>query len=197
MAREAGRDPRKKGRLRFQIVNNEGGRSQTAPSPPGSQPKSVRRPVAKQRLNLLNQGSPHCVKMELGVHIFWRGGQAKWNLAGRESAEVTLLPSALSRNHETLRTVTSLHRKGKCGCSQVLRPRSASHARCAVETEHEVKPWAATDGFTDGPPALPKDTPLAYLVMTQPHGHPPRPQVPSFPQTSMEGLEQSPGGWER
>lgn len=157
----------------------------------------MRRPVAKQRLNLLNRGSPHCVKTELGVHIFWRGGQAKWNLAGRESAEVTLLPSTLSRNHETHRRVTSLHRKGKCGCSQVLRLRSASRARRAVDMEDEAKPWAATDGSTDGPPALPKDTPLAYLVMTQPHGHSPPPQVPSFPQTSMEGLQQSPGGWGR
>ena len=138
-------------------------------------------------MNLLNLGSPHCVKTELGVHIFWRGGQAKWNLAGRESAEVTLLPSALSRNHETLRRVTSLHRKGKCGCSQVLRPRSASRARCAVKTEDEAKSWAATDGSTDGPPALPEDIPLAYLVMTQPHDHPPPPQVPSFPQRGGAG----------
>lgn len=159
--------------------------------------------MAEQRLNLPNLGSPHYVKTELGVHIFWRGGQAKWNLAGRESAEVTLLPSALSRNHETLRRVTSLHRKGKCGCSQVLRPRSASWARCAVKTEDEAKPWAATDGSTDGPPALPEDIPLAYLVMTQPHGHPgghPGAQLSSEGRgwsPSMEGLEQSPGGWGR
>lgn len=153
--------------------------------------------MVEQRWNLLNLGSPHCVKTELGVHILWRGGQAKWNLVGSEFAEETLLPSALCRNHKTRRRVTSLHRKGKCGCSPVLRPRSASHARCAVKTEDEAKPWAATDGATDGPLALPEDTPLTCLGMTQPHGHPPPPQVPSFPRTSMEGLEQSRGGWGR